>query len=92
MVERLLAGSDASPAAPIEAQERARLLRLVMAELTEPQQRLVRLRYEGSFTFGRIAAEFAVSVPAVHAMHTRAISRMRFLLARRGITHISHVI
>lgn len=92
MVERLLAGSEASPAAPLEAKERARLLEVVMAELTEPQQRLVRLRYQGCFTFGRIAAEFAVSVPAVHAMHMRAIVRMRSLLARRGITRISHVI
>jgi RNA polymerase sigma factor (sigma-70 family) len=74
------------------AAERERLLLSAMAQLTLGQRRVLILRYGDGHSLVRIAEICEVSVPAVHAMHCRALARLRGLLAARGVSRLTDVL
>jgi RNA polymerase sigma factor (sigma-70 family) len=81
----LLVSGEESPEQRVRRLELAALLVSAIDVLTPRQRRLITLRYVADATFSRIAAEFGTGEPAVHAMHARALVRLRSALAARNI-------
>jgi RNA polymerase sigma factor (sigma-70 family) len=74
------------PEALAGAAETAVIVRHAIGGLTVEHVAVITMRYERDMTYREIAAELAISEPAVHAMHKRAIARLRQSLELMGVS------
>jgi len=66
--------------------ERARLVRGLLAALPERDREVLLLRYFGGLRFGEIARTIGIGEPAAKLRAIRAVERLRRLAVERGLT------
>ncbi len=82
----VVAASDSSPLNRVSASEQVRLYRVVLRTFPEREQRLLRLRIEGSVPFAILAKELAYpSEDATRKAYNTARSRLLVRLQNRGV-------
>jgi RNA polymerase sigma-70 factor (ECF subfamily) len=77
-----LVDAGGSPSAHFRREERVRLLRAVLSQLTENDREVLIMRYLEHLRFGEIAAVLGISENAVKVRHFRAVERLRTSMAR----------
>jgi RNA polymerase sigma factor (sigma-70 family) len=92
LIDVLRAPESLSPDIQFAAAERRRILRDCIRRLSCRQGRLILLRYVHGRTLLEIAVEFGVVESAVHAMHGRAIRRLRSMLDEAGVDSLSQIL
>lgn len=95
--ERAVAPSAAfadreTPESHLRTAEAGELVRDTLSGMTANHAFILRRRYEDDWTFARIAAELGVGAPAVHAMHARALDRLRLSLDLMGVSSLRDVL
>lgn len=88
----LLRDPDDGPEQRCRCRERERLIwALASCMLTKRQHRVLELRYRDEMTLDEIGRRMGIGVPAVHALHARAIQTLRHGMDILGIHHSGEI-
>jgi RNA polymerase sigma-70 factor (ECF subfamily) len=79
-LESWLVDPEGSPALAVERSERLERLAEAMAQLPEPQRRVIELHHVEGYQFTAIASELGRTLASVMGLHRRGLERLRALM------------